>query len=57
MHILVPDISVAEKLARSVMVYAFLPVAFRLCGKPSASSGPTGWSSTRRPCSSRTAVS
>lgn len=33
MNILVPDISIAEKLVRSVVVYTFLLVAFRLCGK------------------------
>ncbi len=33
MNILVPDVSVAEKLVRSVVVYLFLLVAFRLCGK------------------------
>lgn len=33
MNILIPDISVAEKLVRSVVVYLFLLVAFRLCGK------------------------
>ena len=33
MNILIPDISVAEKLVRSVAVYLFLLVAFRLCGK------------------------
>jgi uncharacterized membrane protein YcaP (DUF421 family) len=33
MNILVPDISIAEKLLRSVVVYTFLLVAFRLCGK------------------------
>ncbi|HET8531445.1 MAG TPA: hypothetical protein VFO08_09880 [Methylomirabilota bacterium] len=33
MNILVPDIGVAEKPVRSVVVYAFLLVAFRLCGK------------------------
>jgi uncharacterized membrane protein YcaP (DUF421 family) len=33
MNILVPDISIAEKLLRSVAVYTFLLVAFRLCGK------------------------
>jgi hypothetical protein len=33
MNILVPDISLAEKVLRSVAVYAFLLVAFRLCGK------------------------
>jgi uncharacterized membrane protein YcaP (DUF421 family) len=32
-NLLVPDISVAEKVLRSVVVYAFLLVAFRLCGK------------------------
>src|SRR4029077_12575780 len=31
--ILIPDLSVAEKLVRSVVVYLFLLVAFRLCGK------------------------
>lgn len=33
MNILVPDISIAEKLFRSVAVYTFLLIAFRLCGK------------------------
>ena len=33
MNILVPDISIAEKLLRSAVVYTFLLVAFRLCGK------------------------
>jgi uncharacterized membrane protein YcaP (DUF421 family) len=33
LNILVPDVSVAEKLVRSVVVYLFLLVAFRLCGK------------------------
>jgi uncharacterized membrane protein YcaP (DUF421 family) len=33
MNILVPDISIAEKLLRSVVVYTFLLVAFRLSGK------------------------
>ena len=33
MNILIPDVSVAEKLVRSVVVYLFLLVAFRLCGK------------------------
>jgi len=33
MNILVPDISIAEKLLRSVAVYTFLLIAFRLCGK------------------------
>ena len=33
MNILVPDISIAEKLVRSVAVYTFLLIAFRLCGK------------------------
>jgi len=31
--IFVPDISIAEKLLRSVVVYAFLLVAFRITGK------------------------
>ena len=31
--IFVPDITVAEKVVRSVIVYAFLLVAFRLAGK------------------------
>jgi uncharacterized membrane protein YcaP (DUF421 family) len=31
--LLVPDISIAEKVLRSVVVYAFLLVAFRLCRK------------------------
>ena len=33
MNILIPEISIAEKLVRSVVVYLFLLVAFRLCGK------------------------
>jgi len=33
LNILIPDISVAEKLVRSVVVYLFLLDAFRLCGK------------------------
>jgi uncharacterized membrane protein YcaP (DUF421 family) len=33
MDILVPDISIAEKVLRAAVVYAFLLVAFRLCGK------------------------
>jgi len=33
MSILVPDIAVAEKILRSVIVYGFLLVAFRLAGK------------------------
>jgi uncharacterized membrane protein YcaP (DUF421 family) len=33
MHILLPDISVAEKVVRSAVVYLFLLVAFRLAGK------------------------
>ena len=33
MDILVPDISIAEKVLRSGAVYVFLLVAFRLCGK------------------------
>jgi len=32
-NILVPDISIAEKITRSVAVYGFLLVAFRICGK------------------------
>jgi hypothetical protein len=32
-NLLVPDISIAEKVLRSVVVYAFRLVAFRLCGK------------------------
>lgn len=32
-NLLVPDIGIAEKVLRSVAVYAFLLVAFRLCGK------------------------
>lgn len=32
-NIFVPDISIAEKLLRSVVVYAFLLVAFRITGK------------------------
>lgn len=33
MNILVPDISIVEKVLRAGAVYAFLLVAFRLCGK------------------------
>ena len=33
MNILVPDISIAEKVLRSTVVYVFLLVAFRVCGK------------------------
>ena len=33
MSILVPDVSIAEKVFRSVVVYTFLLVAFRLSGK------------------------
>jgi uncharacterized membrane protein YcaP (DUF421 family) len=33
MNILLPDISIAEKVLRSATVYSFLLVAFRLCGK------------------------
>jgi len=33
MNILVPDITVVEKVLRAGVVYAFLLVAFRLCGK------------------------
>lgn len=33
MDILVPDISVVEKVLRAAVVYTFLLVAFRLCGK------------------------
>ena len=33
MNILVPDISVGEKLVRSVVVYGFLLIAFRLCAR------------------------
>jgi len=33
LNILIPEISIAEKLVRSVVVYLFLLVAFRLCGK------------------------
>jgi uncharacterized membrane protein YcaP (DUF421 family) len=33
MNILVPDISIVEKVLRAGVVYAFLLVAFRLCGK------------------------
>ncbi len=33
LHIFVPDISIAEKIIRSVVVYLFLLVAFRLTGK------------------------
>ena len=33
MGLLVPDISVAEKILRSVVVYVFLLIAFRLTGK------------------------
>lgn len=33
MGILIPDISITEKVARSVVVYGFLLIAFRLSGK------------------------
>jgi uncharacterized membrane protein YcaP (DUF421 family) len=33
MNILVPDIAVAEKIIRSIAVWGFLLVAFRLAGK------------------------
>jgi len=33
MDILVPDIAIAEKVVRSVGVFLFLPIAFRLAGK------------------------
>jgi uncharacterized membrane protein YcaP (DUF421 family) len=33
LHIFVPEVSVAEKLVRSVVVYVFLLVAFRFTGK------------------------
>ena len=33
MNILVPDITIAEKIVRSAVVYGFLLVAFRICGK------------------------
>ena len=33
LHIFVPDTSIAEKILRSVVVYAFLLVAFRFTGK------------------------
>lgn len=33
MNILVPDISIAEKVLPAGVVYRFLLVAFRLCGK------------------------
>ncbi len=33
MHLWIPDISIAEKLIRSVVTYAFLLTAFRLVGK------------------------
>jgi uncharacterized membrane protein YcaP (DUF421 family) len=33
MDILVPDIAITEKVVRSVGVYLFLPVAFRVAGK------------------------
>jgi uncharacterized membrane protein YcaP (DUF421 family) len=33
MDILIPDIPIAEKVIRSVVVYVFLVVAFRLAGK------------------------
>jgi len=33
MGILIPDISIAEKVVRSVVVYGFLLIAFRLSGK------------------------
>jgi uncharacterized membrane protein YcaP (DUF421 family) len=33
MNILLPEISIAEKVLRAGVVYSFLLVAFRLCGK------------------------
>ena len=33
MNVLVPALSIAEKVLRSAVVYTFLLVAFRLCGK------------------------
>lgn len=33
MDILIPDISIVEKIARTVIVYAFLLISFRLAGK------------------------
>jgi uncharacterized membrane protein YcaP (DUF421 family) len=33
MGILIPDISVAEKLLRTVVIYGFLLVSFRIAGK------------------------
>jgi len=36
MNILMPDIAVAEKILRSVIVYGFLLVAFRMAGKRAA---------------------
>ena len=33
MDILIPDISILEKIVRTVIVYAFLLIAFRLAGK------------------------
>lgn len=33
LHLLVPDVSIAEKIARSVVVYVFVLLAFRVTGK------------------------
>ena len=33
MHILIPEVAVAEKIVRSLVVYGFLLVAFRVAGK------------------------
>lgn len=33
MNILVPDVTLVEKVLRAGVVYAFLLVAFRLCGE------------------------
>ena len=46
MNILVPDISIAEKVLRAAVVYAFLLVAFRPAASgSSASSAPSTSSS------------
>ncbi len=47
MNILIPEIAVAEKVIRSVAVYVFLLVAFRLCGKRPACPRPPGLSRLR----------
>jgi len=50
MDILVPDIAVTEKVVRSVGVYLFLLIAFRLAGSSAPSSS---WRSTGRRASRR----